>query len=117
MRRDLRLADNRALLSALEQAASTDRVAIAFIFDQNILGGMCARVCPTETLCEQACVREAAEGKPVKIGLLQRHATDGAMRDNRQFYERAAPPGKKIAVVGGGAGGSCLCAPAGDVWA
>ena len=38
MRRDLRLADNRALLSALEQAASTDRVAIAFIFDQNILG-------------------------------------------------------------------------------
>ena len=34
------------------------------IFDQNILGGMCARVCPTETLCEEACVREAAEGKP-----------------------------------------------------
>ena len=32
------------------------------IFNQNILGGMCARVCPTETLCEQACVREAAEG-------------------------------------------------------
>ena len=38
-----------------------------YIFDQNILGGMCARVCPTETLCEEACVREAAEGKPVKI--------------------------------------------------
>ena len=75
------------------------------IFDQNILGGMCARVCPTETLCEQACVREAAEGKPVKIGLLQRHATDGAMRDNLQFYERAAPTGKKIAVVGGGPAG------------
>ena len=34
------------------------------IFEQNILGGMCARVCPTETLCEQACVREEAEGKP-----------------------------------------------------
>ncbi len=33
---------------------------------QNILGGMCARVCPTETLCEEACVREAAEGKPVR---------------------------------------------------
>ena len=40
------------------------------------LGGMCARVCPTETLCEEACVREAAEGKPVRIGLLQRYATD-----------------------------------------
>ena len=49
------------------------------IFDQNILGGMCARVCPTETLCEEACVREAAEGKPVQIGRLQRYATDIAM--------------------------------------
>ena len=49
------------------------------IFDQNILGGMCARVCPTETLCEEACVRETAEGKPVQIGRLQRYATD--MRD------------------------------------
>ena len=38
------------------------------IFDQNIFGGMCARVCPTETLCEEVCVRETAEGKPVKIG-------------------------------------------------
>ena len=49
------------------------------ILDANILGGMCARVCPTETLCEEACVREAAEGKPVKIGLLQRYATDALM--------------------------------------
>ena len=40
------------------------------------MGGMCARVCPTETLCEEACVREAAEGKPVRIGLLQRYAID-----------------------------------------
>ena len=49
------------------------------IFDQNILGGMCARVCPTETLCEEACVREVAEGKPVEIGRLQRYATDVSM--------------------------------------
>jgi len=75
------------------------------IFDQNILGGMCARVCPTETLCEQACVRELAEGKPVKIGLLQRYATDEAMQENVQFYERAKPTGKKIAVVGAGPAG------------
>jgi dihydropyrimidine dehydrogenase (NAD+) subunit PreT len=27
------------------------------ILDANIMGGMCARVCPTETLCEEACVR------------------------------------------------------------
>jgi glutamate synthase (NADPH/NADH) small chain len=75
------------------------------IFDQNILGGMCARVCPTETLCEEACVREAAEGKPVQIGRLQRYATDTAMAKERQFYERAAPTGRKVAVVGAGPAG------------
>lgn len=75
------------------------------IFDQNILGGMCARVCPTETLCEEACVREIAEGKPVQIGRLQRYATDVAMAENKQFYERAASTGKKIAVVGAGPAG------------
>ena len=79
------------------------------IFKQNILGGMCARVCPTETLCEEACVRETAEGKPVKIGLLQRHATDTYMeRDLPQPFTRAASTGKKIAVIGAGpAGLSC----------
>ena len=75
------------------------------IFDQNILGGMCARVCPVETLCEEACVREAAEGKPVQIGRLQRYATDVAIEQDRQFYARAAPTGKKIAVVGAGPAG------------
>jgi glutamate synthase (NADPH/NADH) small chain len=75
------------------------------IFDQNILGGMCARVCPTETLCEEACVRNDAEGEPVKIGLLQRHATDKAMAANAQFYKRATPSGKRIAIVGAGPAG------------
>ncbi|EKF43462.1 NAD(P)-dependent oxidoreductase [Nitratireductor indicus] len=75
------------------------------IFDQNILGGMCARVCPTETLCEEACVREEAEGKPVQIGRLQRYATDVAMAADRQFYERAASSGRKVAVVGAGPAG------------
>jgi dihydropyrimidine dehydrogenase (NAD+) subunit PreT len=74
------------------------------IFDQNILGGMCARVCPTETLCEEACVREHAEGKPVKIGLLQRYATEQAMTDPHP-YQRAKPTGKKVAVVGAGPAG------------
>ena len=74
------------------------------IFDQNILGGMCARVCPTETLCEEVCVREVAEGKPVKIGLLQRYATDAAMKEKHP-YSRAAATGKKVAVVGAGPAG------------
>lgn len=76
------------------------------ILSQNILGGMCARVCPTETLCEEACVREAAEGKPVKIGLLQRYATDVLMEQRgEQPFERAEPTGKRVAVVGAGPAG------------
>ena len=75
------------------------------IFDQNILGGMCARVCPTEQLCEEACVREEAEGKPVKIGMLQRYATDIAMKDNVQFFTRPEATGKTVAVVGAGPAG------------
>ena len=75
------------------------------IFDQNILGGMCARVCPTETLCEEACVREAAEGKPVEIGRLQRYATDTLMGQGVHPYTRAAETGKRVAVVGAGPAG------------
>ncbi|AYD01911.1 NAD(P)-dependent oxidoreductase [Neorhizobium sp. NCHU2750] len=75
------------------------------IFDQNILGGMCARVCPTETLCEQVCVRNTAEDRPVEIGRLQRYATDTAIDAGRQFYARPSPSGKKVAVVGAGPAG------------
>jgi glutamate synthase (NADPH/NADH) small chain len=66
---------------------------------------MCARVCPTEQLCEEACVREEAEGKPVKIGQLQRYATDAAMQQNKQFFTRGAETGKHVAVVGAGPAG------------
>jgi dihydropyrimidine dehydrogenase (NAD+) subunit PreT len=78
------------------------------IFRENIMGGMCARVCPTEILCEEACVRNTHEEKPVNIGLLQRYATDPILDDNTQLFSRAASSGKKVAVVGGGpAGLSC----------
>ncbi|MCE8554924.1 NAD(P)-dependent oxidoreductase [Ruegeria pomeroyi] len=75
------------------------------ILEQNILGGMCARVCPTETLCEEACVREAAEGKPVEIGRLQRYATDTLMARGVHPFTRAASTGKRVAVVGAGPAG------------
>jgi dihydropyrimidine dehydrogenase (NAD+) subunit PreT len=75
------------------------------IFDQNILGGMCARVCPTETLCQEACVRETAEGKPVEIGRLQRYATDTLMMAGVHPFSRAAQTGKTVAVVGAGPAG------------
>ena len=78
------------------------------ILKQNIFGGSCSRVCPTEILCEDACVRNNdAEGQPVKIGLLQRHAIDNAQFAGHPF-QRAPATGKTIAVVGAGpAGLSC----------
>ncbi len=78
------------------------------ILSSNIMGGMCARVCPVETLCEEACVRNLAEDKPVKIGELQRYATDFLMQRGEHPFQRAAPTGKRVAVVGAGpAGLSC----------
>ena len=78
------------------------------ILRENIMGGMCARVCPTEVLCEEACVRNTHEDKPVAIGLLQRYATDPVLESNVSLFTRAAPSGRKVAVVGAGpAGLSC----------
>jgi dihydropyrimidine dehydrogenase (NAD+) subunit PreT len=78
------------------------------ILSANILGGSCARVCPTEILCQQACVRNnAQECAPVLIGLLQRYAIDNAQFTEHPF-QRAPLSGKRIAVVGAGpAGLSC----------
>jgi glutamate synthase (NADPH/NADH) small chain len=79
------------------------------ILTANPLGGMCARVCPTENLCEQACVRTTQTHTPVAIGRLQRHAVDALMESERpQIFTRAGATGKKVAVLGAGpAGLSC----------
>ena len=89
----------RQISTGMEEAAAET------ILSQNILGGMCARVCPTETLCEQACVREVAEGKPVEIGRLQRFATDALMAKGVHPFTRAPSTGKRVAVVGAGPAG------------
>jgi glutamate synthase (NADPH/NADH) small chain len=69
---------------------------------------MCARVCPTEVLCEQACVRNTHEDLPVRIGLLQRYATDPVFKDDVRLFERLPATGRTVAVVGAGpAGLSC----------
>ena len=86
-------------------AADSPESAAVTILDSNILGGMCARVCPTEVLCEEACVREVAEGKPVDIGRLQRYATDALMERESHPYRRAEPSGYRVAVVGAGPAG------------
>jgi len=75
------------------------------ILEANILGGSCARVCPTEELCERACVHTAQDSKPIQIGALQRHATDWLMERDIAPFERAASTGRRIAVVGAGPAG------------
>ena len=78
------------------------------ILEENIMGGMCARVCPTEVLCEEACVRNTHEDLPVRIGLLQRFATDPVFKEDIRLFARAPDSGKTVAVVGAGpAGLSC----------
>jgi dihydropyrimidine dehydrogenase (NAD+) subunit PreT len=90
----------------IRQIAAGNRAGAAkTIFDSNIMGGMCARVCPTETLCEEACVREAAEAKPVVIGQLQRYATEPAIANGKSPYTRGKPTGKRVAIVGAGPAG------------
>ncbi len=82
------------------------RGAARTILESNPLGGTCARVCPTEELCEQVCVKVAQEGKPVEIGRLQRYAVDAVMdRPVTALFVRAAATGKRIAVVGAGPAG------------
>jgi dihydropyrimidine dehydrogenase (NAD+) subunit PreT len=85
------------------------RGAAKAILETNVFGGMCARVCPTEVLCEQACVRNTSEDKPVEIGLLQRRATDHYFASpGAPLFKRAPSSGKRIAIVGAGpAGLSC----------
>ncbi len=75
------------------------------ILSENIMGGTCANACPVEELCEQVCVMNTAESKPVTIGRLQRYATDDLFDRNIQPFQRAADSGRKVAVVGAGPAG------------
>jgi dihydropyrimidine dehydrogenase (NAD+) subunit PreT len=78
------------------------------ILSENIMGNTCGNVCPVEELCEQVCVKNTAEEKPVVIGQLQRYATDHLLDHGIQPFEAAPDSGKNIAVVGAGpAGLSC----------
>lgn len=75
------------------------------ILDANIFGGSCARACPTEVLCEGACVDNTLLKSPVKIGRLQRYACDEAAGKKINFFEAGEPTGKKVAIIGAGPAG------------
>ncbi|HET9707247.1 MAG TPA: NAD(P)-dependent oxidoreductase [Gemmatimonadales bacterium] len=84
------------------------RGAARVILDANPFGHSCARACPVEVLCEGACVLNARDEQPIRIALLQRHATDYVLERHVRLFEPGASNGKKVAIVGAGpAGLSC----------
>ncbi len=78
------------------------------ILDANPMGHSCARACPVEVLCEGACVLNDRDEQPIKIALLQRHATDYVLDRGIRLFEPGPDNGKAVAVIGAGpAGLSC----------
>ena len=75
------------------------------IMDANPMGASCARVCPTEQLCEGACVYNAAGDSPIRIGDLQRYAVDYAMQHDLSLFEPGPASGKRVGIIGGGPAG------------
>lgn len=85
-------------------ASSNMKGSAMTIMDANPVGASCARVCPTEILCEGACVLNSST-KPIKIGELQRYATDWAMETDVELFKKGETNGNRIAIVGSGPAG------------
>lgn len=85
------------------------RSAIRTIRESNVLAGVCARVCPTEKLCEKPCSATGI-GEAANIAALQRFVTDLEMKEGIKLPKPAAPTGKKVAVIGSGPAGLAAAA-------
>jgi glutamate synthase (NADPH/NADH) small chain len=81
------------------------------IAEANIFGLACGKVCPTEVLCEGACVYNLTESQPIAIGRLQSFASAAAIDKQWQFFTGGAPSGYRVALTGAGPA-SLACAHA-----
>ncbi len=91
---------------------NTDNVigAAKTIYDSNYLGAACGKVCPTEVLCEGACVYNHQDVKPIDIGRLQNFATQKAIQEDAKIFKTARTKRKSVAIIGAGpAGIACAC--------
>jgi dihydropyrimidine dehydrogenase (NAD+) subunit PreT len=80
------------------------------IYESNFFGYACGKVCPTEVLCEGACVYNNSDVKAIEIGRLQSYATGKAIESGKKFFKAGKANGKKVAIIGAGpAGISCAC--------
>ena len=90
--------------------SGNDTGAARTIYEANYFGNACGKVCPTEVLCEGACVYNLQEVKPIEIGRLQSYATTKAIKSGKHLFGPGADNGKKVAVIGAGpAGISAAC--------
>ena len=86
-------------------ATGNERGSARTIFDSNILGMSCARVCPVEVLCVGDCVYNEMGVPPIEIGKLQRYSTDTAFEAGWGYYEAGSDTGKSVGIIGGGPAG------------
>lgn len=80
------------------------------IYASNYLGHACGKVCPTEVLCEGACVYNGQEVKPIEIGRLQSFTTSKTISSGDVLFTPGPDRGKKVAVIGAGPAGLACAA-------
>jgi glutamate synthase (NADPH/NADH) small chain len=78
------------------------RGAARVILEANILGESCGRVCPTEVLCEGACVMVEKGERAIEIGRLQRFAVDHVLDRKIQLFQAGQANGRRVACIGSG---------------
>jgi len=82
--------------------------AVRILKSKNALPGICGRVCPQESQCEETCTLAKKEA-PIAIGRLERFVADWERGNVPQAASsppaRPRPSGKKVAVVGSGPAG------------
>ena len=81
----------------LQGAAETIR-------ENNALGSICARVCPTEKYCQLGCTRSGID-RPIEIGLIQQYVTDFEREKGMEILKVSSSKDEKIAIVGSGPAG------------
>ena len=92
-------------IKALRENKMTD--AVAALKDKNALPGICGRVCPQESQCEEKCTL-LKQKAPVAIGRLERYVADWEKEHKAEMPAGAPlppPTGKKVAVIGSGPAG------------
>src|SRR3954465_6660360 len=72
------------------------------ILQQNLLGASCGQVCPVEVLCAGACVYNAWEREPIRIGRLQHFAVHEELAHKPDLFEAKPETGRRVALIGAG---------------